>query len=145
MSNKNQKFILWFNETGIKDVPLVGGKNASLGEMYCHLVKQGVNIPNGFAVTAYGYRYFMKKTKTDKEIKKILKGLDTRKISDLKKRALATRQAILNAELPEELVKEIASAYKELCQFYKTDNVDTAVRSSATAEDLPSASFAGQQ
>ncbi len=143
--SRNQKFILWFKETGIKDVPLVGGKNASLGEMYQRLVKQGVNIPNGFSITAYAYRYFMKKTKTDKEIKKILKGLDTKKISDLKKRAAAVRQAILNAALPEELIEEIKKSYQELCLFYKMDNADVAVRSSATAEDLPSASFAGQQ
>lgn len=142
---RDKKLILWYKETDIKDVPLVGGKNASLGEMYRHLTKEGVNVPNGFATTAQAYRYFLKKTKTDKEIKRILKGLDTKKIDDLKKRAAAVRQAIMKAELPDDLALEIKEAYNELCRFYNTDRVDVAVRSSATAEDLPSASFAGQQ
>ncbi|MFH1173191.1 MAG: PEP/pyruvate-binding domain-containing protein, partial [bacterium] len=143
--SKDKQFILWFKELGIKDVPLVGGKNASLGEMYRRLTDKGINVPNGFAVTAYAYRYFLKKTKTDKEIKALLKGLDITSIADLKKRARLVRQAILKAPLPEEMIKEIKEAYGELCRLQKINRLDVAVRSSATAEDLPSASFAGQQ
>ncbi|MBU1036874.1 phosphoenolpyruvate synthase [Patescibacteria group bacterium] len=142
---KSQKFILWFKETRIKDIPYVGGKNASLGEMYSNLMNKGIKVPNGFAVTAYAYRYFLKKTKTDKKIKEILKGLDTHNIQDLSKRGALVRKTILAADLPQELKTSIVNDYKKLSQFYKKSNVDVAVRSSATAEDLPDASFAGQQ
>ena len=139
------KNILWFKDLTIKDIPKVGGKNASLGEMYQKLTKRGVLIPNGFAVTAGAYFYFLKKTGVDKKVRQILTGLNTRNISDLAKRGAKVRQAILEAEFPEDLKKEIAFAYKELSKFYRKSNLDVAVRSSATAEDLPDASFAGQQ
>lgn len=142
---KNKKFILWFNQIGIKDIPYVGGKNASLGEMYSNLAKKGVRVPNGFAVAAYAYRYFMKKTGTDKKIKEILKGLNTHNIKDLTAKGARVRKAILSAKLPKELEEEIVESYKKLSKSYKKANVDVAVRSSATAEDLPDASFAGQQ
>jgi len=137
--------ILWFNELTIKDIPKVGGKNASLGEMYQKLTKKGVKVPNGFAITAGAYHEFLKLTGVDKKIRKILKGLDTDNVRDLAKRGAKVRQAILQAEFPESLEKDIASAYKKLSKLYKKSNLDVAVRSSATAEDLPDASFAGQQ
>ena len=140
-----QKFIKFFNELRIKDVPSVGGKNASLGEMHQKLSKQGVRVPNGFATTASAYNFFMEKAGLKKEIKKILKGLDTHNVEDLMKRGACVRQAIMNAKFPKELEKEIVIAYKKLSKEYKITNVDVAVRSSATAEDLPDASFAGQQ
>ncbi|PIT90401.1 MAG: phosphoenolpyruvate synthase, partial [Candidatus Komeilibacteria bacterium CG10_big_fil_rev_8_21_14_0_10_41_13] len=129
--------ILWFNELTIKDIPKVGGKNASLGEMYQKLTKKGVKVPNGFAITAGAYHEFLKLTGVDKKIRKILKGLDTDNVRDLAKRGAKVRQAILQAEFPESLEKDIASAYKKLSKLYKKSNLDVAVRSSATAEDLP--------
>ena len=143
-SDKSKKFILWFDELGIEDVPLVGGKNASLGEMYRNLTKKGVKIPNGFAVTAYAYDYLLEKAKIRDDIKRILQGLDTSNMSNLNERGRKVRETILKAEFPKELIEEIVSSYKKLCREYGA-NTDVAVRSSATAEDLPNASFAGQQ
>ena len=142
--SKKREFILWFKDLTIDDVPLVGGKNASLGEMYRTLTQKGVNIPNGFAVTAYAYRYFLKKAKIEDDIKRILSDVNTKNMQNLAERGKKVRDAILNAELPEELKKVITDAYKKLYQKYGK-NTDVAVRSSATAEDLPDASFAGQQ
>lgn len=140
-----KKYILWFNKTGIKDVPLVGGKNASLGEMYSKLTQYGVMVPNGFSVTALAYDYFIQKTGVREQIKKILRGLDTSNIKNLQERGKAVREAILAAEFPEDLKAQIISGYQELSKMYGSKAVDVAVRSSATAEDLPDASFAGQQ
>ena len=142
---RNKALILWFKELGIKDIPLVGGKNAALGEMYSKLTRLGVNIPNGFAVTAYAYRYFMESTGLDKEIKQVLTGLDTHNLKDLHTRGSEVRRLIMRADLPDDLVSEISKAYAKLGRRYKRKNPDVAVRSSATAEDLPGASFAGQQ
>ncbi|HLC50278.1 MAG TPA: phosphoenolpyruvate synthase [Candidatus Nanoarchaeia archaeon] len=142
--DKKKRFILWFNELSIEDVPLVGGKNASLGEMYRNLTSKGVRIPNGFAVTAYAYNYLLEKAKIRDDIKNILKGLDTRNMHNLSERGRKVREIILKAEFPKELVEEITASYKKLCKEYGP-NTDVAVRSSATAEDLPDASFAGQQ
>lgn len=142
---KKKKFILWFKEIGIKDVPSVGGKNASLGEMYSKLSRKGVPIPNGFAVTAEAYDYFITTTGVKKQIKEILKDLNTKDIHNLQARAKAVREAILKAEFPEDLKAQIIEDYKKLSQEFRVKNVDVAVRSSATAEDLPDASFAGQQ
>ncbi len=138
-------FIKFFNELSIKDVPLVGGKNASLGEMYCQLDKKGVRVPNGFATTSVAYDYFMEEAGLKKKIRKILDGLDTHNMVDLSRRGARVRQTILRAEFPDDLKNEIIQAYKKLSSEYKTKNLDVAVRSSATAEDLPDASFAGQQ
>src|SRR3989344_4238577 len=143
-SGKSEKFILWFDEMSIEDVPLVGGKNASLGEMYRNLTKKGVKIPNGFAVTATAYNYLLEKAGIKDDIKSILKGLDTSNMSNLSERGRKVRETILKAEFPKELKDEIISSYKKLCKEYGS-NTDVAVRSSATAEDLPDASFAGQQ
>ena len=139
------KFIKFFNELRIKDVPSVGGKNASLGEMYQKLTKEKIRVPNGFATTAYAYDFFMEKAGLKNEIKKILKGLNTHNVEDLMKRGARVRQTIMNAKFPKELEKEVVTAYRQLSKEYKMANADVAVRSSATAEDLPDASFAGQQ
>ena len=141
---KENKFILRFDEIGIEDVPYVGGKNASLGEMYRNLVPKGVNIPNGFAITAYAYRYLLKETGADKKIKEILSDLDTSDLDNLAQRGSRVRSLIKSLEFPEDLTKAIIEAYKKMEKIY-WKNVDVAVRSSATAEDLPDASFAGQQ
>ncbi len=144
MNTKATKFILWFDELGIEDVPLVGGKNASLGEMHRLLTQKGVNIPNGFAVTAYAYRYLIDKAGLHEHIKSILKGLDTHNMKDLADRGHKVRELIRHAEFPPELRAEILVGYQKLCKMYGP-RTDVAVRSSATAEDLPDASFAGQQ
>ncbi len=142
--NKDKKFILWFNELGIEDVPLVGGKNASLGEMYKELRKKKINIPNGFAVTAYAYQFLLEQSGAQKKIKKALSGLNTHNIKNLQTRGKKVRDIIQNLEFPEELINEIGKAYQKLEKEYGK-GTDVAVRSSATAEDLPTASFAGQQ
>ncbi|MEK6916918.1 MAG: PEP/pyruvate-binding domain-containing protein, partial [Nanoarchaeota archaeon] len=139
------KYILWFNELNIKDVPLVGGKNASLGEMYRNLTKKGVNIPNGFAVTAQAYFYILEKARIKDKIKNILSDLDTRDVLNLAERGKKIRKLIREANIPVDLQKEIIESYKLLSKQYNSPSVDVAVRSSATAEDLPNASFAGQQ
>ncbi|MFA5109743.1 MAG: phosphoenolpyruvate synthase [Patescibacteria group bacterium] len=139
------KSIYFFKELSIKNVPQVGGKNASLGEMYGHLVKKGIRIPNGFATTASAYHYFLDSTGLKKRIKKILEGLDTKNVKDLMKRASEVRKIIIATEMPEDFRREIIKAYRRLSAECKTKDLDVAVRSSATAEDLPDASFAGQQ
>lgn len=141
---KAKQFILWFKNITIKDVPLVGGKNASLGEMYRNLIKKEVKIPNGFAITAPAYFYFIKKAGIQKRIWEILKDLNTHNIQNLKTRGKLVRQTILAAEIPSDLEKKIRENYRLLEKEYGK-GVDVAVRSSATAEDLPDASFAGQQ
>jgi pyruvate,water dikinase len=142
---KSKAFILWFNELAISDIPLVGGKNAALGEMFNNLVPLGVNIPNGFAITAYAYAYFLEKTGLKQRIKEVLTDLNTHNIKDLQKRGALVREMIIKEELPDELKSEIVEAYHKLSETYHLKAVDVAVRSSATAEDLPGASFAGQQ
>ena len=140
---KSEKNILWFSEIGIADIPLVGGKNASLGEMYCRLEEKGVAIPNGFAITASAYRHFLKTAGIDHKLKDALSGLDTNDLDNLHARGEAARATIMQAELPKDLKDEIVKAYAKLSG--RRRDVDVAVRSSATAEDLPDASFAGQQ
>ena len=144
MEEKSQKFILWFDEISIEDVPLVGGKNASLGEMYNQLTKKGIQIPDGFAISATSFHYFLRKNKIDQRLKEILKSFDLKKIEDLKQAGKKVRNFISKAEFPEDLKEEIIKAYRKLSEKYKSKKVDVAVRSSATAEDLPTASFAGQ-
>ena len=138
-------YIRWFKELTIKDIPLVGGKNASLGEMYSKLTKKGVPIPNGFAVTAAAYRDFLRANQLDKKIKEILKNLNVKDVKALALAGQKIRKMILQAEFSKELKAEIESAYRKLGKLCDQKNVDVAVRSSATAEDLPDASFAGQQ
>ena len=141
---KKDIFVKWFSEVGIADVPSVGGKNAALGEMYSNLVPLGVNVPDGFALTADAYRYFFKNTGLDEKIKEILSDLDTGNIKNLQIRGKKVREAILKANLPQDLQNAITKSYIELGKKYGKNSA-VAVRSSATAEDLPGASFAGQQ
>lgn len=144
LKDRKKALILWFDEVGIKDIPLVGGKNASLGEMYKNLTNKGVNVPNGFAVTAHSYHYFLKDAKIDDDIKRILKGLKIKDMDNLASKGRRVRNTILKAEMPQDLQDEILLSYKKMEELYGK-NCDVAVRSSATAEDLPDASFAGQQ
>jgi len=139
-----ETFIRWFGEIGIADIPLVGGKNASLGEMYRELAVAGVRVPNGFAVTADGYRHFVSAAHLDERLRSILADLNLDDVDELRRRGLEARQAILAASLPADLERAIVDAY-DLLHDHAPGPVDVAVRSSATAEDLPEASFAGQQ
>ncbi len=141
---KDEKNILWFEELGIDDIPYVGGKNASLGEMYVSLSKLGVKIPYGFAVTAHAYRTFIDDSGIKEKIREILSDLNTNNLLNLQERGKKVRATIMDSEFPDLLKKQIVSAYRKLEEKYGK-NVDVAVRSSATAEDLPDASFAGQQ
>ena len=144
MSKNKSKYIRWFEETTIDDVPLVGGKNASLGEMYRELTSKGVRIPNGFSVTAEAYWHTLKAGGILEKLKKTMEGLDTADVAELAKRGKNVRDLILGAGIPDDLWEEIKTGYDRLCEQYGEDT-DVAVRSSATAEDLPTASFAGQQ
>ncbi|BAQ59772.1 phosphoenolpyruvate synthase [Geminocystis sp. NIES-3708] len=165
VTTKQEKFVLWFEEVGIEDVPMVGGKNASLGEMIQQLTAKGVNVPTGFATTAYAYRYFVKKAGLEVQLRKIFANLDVEDLPNLQAVGRQARALVLNTPFPKELDLAISEAYFTLCERYgnnpnlcTTDDeeemmrlrsfsydIDVAVRSSATAEDLPDASFAGQQ
>jgi pyruvate,water dikinase len=136
------QLIKWFEEIGIEDVPTVGGKNASLGEMYRALSSQGVSVPNGFAITAEAYRRFTGRSGLREKITRALSGLDVHDTDELHRRGEEIRQAILTTALPPDLEAAILAAYARLGGG---KDIDVAVRSSATAEDLPDASFAGQQ
>ena len=141
---KHDALVLWFDEIDIDDVPLVGGKNASLGEMYRNLISKGVPIPNGFAVTARAYRHLLESSGAQDRIRDILEGLDTHDMDNLMERGSRIRSVIRALEFTPELRSAVSEAYRRLEEQYGK-NVDVAVRSSATAEDLPDASFAGQQ
>ena len=138
-----KKFIRFFSEITIKDVPLVGGKNASLGEMYQSLTPQGIQVPNGFAVTAEAYRATLDQSNVWPSLREILSNLNPENVEDLARRAACARDIIYRAALPQEIAKEIKEALEDLAIEYGQD-LTVAVRSSATAEDLPNASFAGQ-
>jgi pyruvate,water dikinase len=144
MDMNKERLVIWFDELQLKDIPEVGGKNASLGEMRQNLQKKGVNIPDGYAVTAQAYRHLIQSAGIWDNIKEILKDLDTHDMHNLKTRGKKVRDLIYNAPVPKDLRDEIVKAYRKLCDEYGP-NTDVAVRSSATAEDLPDASFAGQQ
>ena len=143
MKNKMQ-YIRYFDEIGIEDVPTVGGKNASLGEMYRKLTAEGVLVPDGFAITADGYRHMLEESGAWKDLHSALDDLDSSDLTDLANRAKRAREIVYGAGLPADLASEIISGYRHLQDEYG-ENVSLAVRSSATAEDLPTASFAGQQ
>lgn len=146
MSDKDTRFILWFDEISIEDVPLVGGKNASLGEMIRELTDEGVNVPNGFAITAKAYEHLLKEGGIEDDIKEILSDLDVHDIHNLQERGRKIRKLIRETKIPADLEEEIVEAYRKMSSRLGYDeNPDVAVRSSATAEDLPDASFAGQQ
>lgn len=167
---REQSLILWFDEVNAQDVQLVGGKNASLGEMIQQLQPNGINVPMGFATTAYAYRYYIEKTALEPQLRRLLANLDVNNVKNLQLRGQQIRSLILHTLFPKELEDAIALAYKKLCQQVldpaqncavelsqpsgqalqnlceaPVGDLDVAVRSSATAEDLPEASFAGQQ
>ncbi|HEY9656861.1 MAG TPA: PEP/pyruvate-binding domain-containing protein, partial [Allocoleopsis sp.] len=165
-TSREQALILWFEEVGIADIPLVGGKNASLGEMIRQLTPKGVNVPTGFATTSYAFRYFMQRAGLDDRLRELFSDLDVENLSNLQERGRQARAMILHTPFPPELETAIIEAYAKLCERYGAGGnaicdrlninemeayrdyncgVDVAVRSSATAEDLPDASFAGQQ
>ncbi len=137
-------YIRWFIDVRNEDVGIAGGKNASLGEMYSELTPKGVKIPDGFAVTADGYWHVLTSAGILDDLKETLAGVDRSNVADLAKRGRKARDLILSAGIPDDLWGEIKTAYDMLCDEYGPD-ADVAVRSSATAEDLPTASFAGQQ
>jgi pyruvate,water dikinase len=143
-TSKDQALILWFDEIGIEDIPVVGGKNASLGEMIQQLTPKGVNVPTGFAITAYAYRYFIEKAGLEAQLRELFADLDVEDVSNLQQHGKKARRLILSMNFPPELEAAIGAAYQRLCDRYGEDT-EVAVRSSATAEDLPDASFAGQQ
>ena len=138
------KYVRFFEEVGIDDVPLVGGKNASLGEMYRELGSDGVRVPNGFATTSEGYNHMLEEADAWKDLHAALDDLDSTNVTDLGRRGQRAREIVYGAGLPEDLAREIIAGYRRLQEEYG-DDVSLAVRSSATAEDLPTASFAGQQ
>src|SRR3989338_7299274 len=140
---KGSALVLRFRDISISDVPVVGGKNASLGEMFCSLVKHGVKVPDGFAVTAHAYFRFIGEAGIKRDVKAILKGLDVADYAALSDAGRRIRALILKAGFSSELKDEILAHYRSLSREYGVVNADVAVRSSATAEDLPGASFAG--
>ncbi len=163
--SKEKALVLWFEEVGIADIPFVGGKNASLGEMIQQLTPKGVNVPAGFATTAYAYRYFVEQAGLQEKLRQLFSDLDIEDLSNLRQHGKQARALILNTPFPTELELAITQAYIKLCDRYNgttdfcdrlpeadqeeckrySSYTDVAVRSSATAEDLPDASFAGQQ
>lgn len=143
-TSNHQPWIVWFDKIQLNDVPLVGGKNASLGEMIQNLSAQGVKVPNGFAITAFAYRQFITTAGLEQKLHNIFANLDAHNIDAVSRQSNLAQALILEASFPTELEDAIRGAYRQLCARYN-DDVDVAVRSSATAEDLPDASFAGQQ
>jgi pyruvate,water dikinase len=140
---KEEKFILWFKDISKNDVPLVGGKNASLGEMFSKLTTKGINIPNGFALTTKAYWHYLKENGIDKKLNKIFRGFNPKSIKSLQKTGKLSRNLILKGEIPKDLKEEIIKAYRILGEKYG-QNPEVAVRTSGVAEDTASASFAGQ-
>ncbi|TWU02132.1 phosphoenolpyruvate synthase [Stieleria varia] len=138
------KYIRWFSDIGINDIPSVGGKNASLGEMYQQLAPRGIRVPNGFATTADAYRLFLSESGLDEKIEQLLSGMNIGDVGSLQHHGLMIRHMILETPLPDALSHAIVEAYHQLSRG-GGELADVAVRSSATAEDLPDASFAGQQ
>lgn len=141
---KNQT-IAWLSEVGINDLDRVGGKNASLGEMIRHLTGLGIQIPNGYVITVEGYRSFCEHNQLEQKIKDLVNGIDHNSVESLRRIGQQVRQLIRNSKFPPELSQQIIDTYRLLSQHYDQEATDVAVRSSATAEDLPDASFAGQQ
>ncbi len=139
------KYIRFFKTISIKDIPTVGGKNASLGEMYQNLKKSGVLIPNGFATTSEAYWLFIHHNKIKEQIKTLVENINYQDIKSLQDNGQKIRKLFLKSKFPKVLETQIREAYQKLSSEYKSKNIDVAVRSSATAEDLPDASFAGQQ
>lgn len=143
MAAAQAPYVRWFSELGIDDVPIVGGKNASLGEMYRELTSHGIKVPNGFAITAQAYRYVLDEANAWPKLRQALEGLQPDDVEDLARRAREAREIVYGAPLPDDLAAQITNGYHALQDEYGRDST-VAVRSSATAEDLPTASFAGQ-
>ncbi len=142
---EKEKFILPLNKVGINDIDRVGGKNASLGEMLQNLSSLGIRIPNGFVITVAAYKKFLAYNDLENTIKKIINAIDYNEIESLRRGGLQVRQLLKNSHFPKDLSELIIEAYTHLSGEYDQETTDVAVRSSATAEDLPDASFAGQQ
>ncbi len=138
-------FLANLHEVGLNDLDKVGGKNASLGEMLQNLSQLGIRIPGGFIITVAAYRHFIRENKLDESIHSIINNINFDDIESLRRGGLQVRQLIKNSKFPQELSKMIITKYYELSALYDQQETDVAVRSSATAEDLPDASFAGQQ
>lgn len=143
-SPASSRFIRWFADITLADLPEVGGKNASLGEMYGHLTQHGIRIPNGFALTAEAYRRLLKLGGLEQRIRSRLRGLDTREVQALQRAGHDIRNAILETPFPAHIEEAILAAHDQL-QRSLSSELRVAARSSATTEDLPEASFAGQQ
>jgi len=139
---KKHDYILWFNDLRKEDIPLVGGKCANLGEV---AGKIGIPVPNGFAISAYAYKVFLEKTKADEKIEALLSGMDISDMESLDDVSKKIRNYVEGLPMPKEIEKAILKAYEELCENAGMKKMHVAVRSSATAEDLPGASFAGLQ
>jgi pyruvate,water dikinase len=144
MKDRSKKLVLKFSEISAKDVPLVGGKNASLGEMFNQLTQKGVKIPDGYAITSEAFWYYLRFNRIDKKLKEIFTKINRNNLKSLQEAGKEARQSILNAKFPPDLEKEILENYRWLSKKYGQKATDVAVRSSATAEDLADASFAGQ-
>ncbi len=144
LHSKEKAFVLPFSEVGITDIPIVGGKNASLGEMLQQLSPKGISVPDGFATTAHAYRYFIEIAGLEEKLRQLFADLDVEDVLCLRQVGKQARSLILQMPFPDELQEAIVQGYQKLCERYGPDT-DVAVRSSATAEDLPDASFAGQQ
>ena len=142
---EDSKYVIWFDELRMTDVSSVGGKNASLGEMISQLSHAGVRVPSGFATTADAYRDFLAQGGLARRIEEILAALDIKDVTALAETGAQIRNWIVATPLPPRLEKEIATAYKKMLQQAAAGDISVAVRSSATAEDLADASFAGQQ
>ena len=140
---KEYKYILWFKEINLKDVVLVGGKNASLGEMIRYLTPKGINIPDGFALTTNVYWKFLKANSLDKKLKEIFQNFNPRSLRSIQETGERCRIVISKGEFPDDLKKEILDAYSQLAQKYGP-NPNVAVRTSGVCEDMPNVSFAGQ-
>ena len=143
-SKKANDRVLWLDEVGLKDLPMVGGKNASLGEMIGHLSKMGIRVPEGFAVTTVAFKEFITKNGLESKIQAALEGLDPDDASGVAERGKSIRKMFLESEFPDEVRREVAYGYWELSRKLNISNPSVAVRSSATSEDLEGASFAGQ-
>jgi len=130
------KFVKWFKEIGIDDVAEVGGKNASLGEMYRTLTQEGVRVPNGFAVTADAYRYLLEYNGVWRKLHELLDGLDPDDVKQLQERGAASRRLIQECKIPDDLKEEILNGYEELKREYGED-LSLAVRSSARRWCVP--------
>src|SRR5687768_8877771 len=141
----NSRYTLELHEVKLENLNLVGGKNASLGEMMHNLASLGISIPKGFAITVDAYWEFLKYNNLEASIRKSIEAIDMDNLISLRKGGMQVRQLIRNGKFPEELQREIIERYQQLSNYYNQDATDVAVRSSATAEDLPDTSFAGQQ